>query len=73
MNQWVGSIRIIVEHAIGALKRIKKADRIRTFKLQSADLIMQIAAGLHNLRVDCQQDTYLNSSARTRARLMPFG
>lgn len=73
MNKWVGSVRIIVEHAIGAIKRMNKASRIRTFKRERADVIMQIAAGLHNLRVACRKSTYQNSYARTRARLKPFG
>lgn len=71
-NQWVGSIRIIVEHAIGAVKRLAKAARARAFNLGRTDRVMQIAASLHNFRVEHRLDQYHVSHMRTCARLRPF-
>lgn len=72
MNRWVGSVRIVVEHAIGGMKRLAKATRARVHDLAQADVIMQIAAGLQNLRVASRQKNYAVSHARTNARLHPF-
>ena len=72
MNRWVASVRVVVEHAIGAVKRLAKAARVRTADLGHADLAMQVACGLHNFRVASRPETYARSRARTNARLRPF-
>lgn len=72
MNRWIGSVRIVVEHAIGAVKRLAKATRMRMLSIGRADRLMQVAASLHNYRVACRADQYGVSYARTQARLQPF-
>lgn len=72
-NRWVGGVRIVVEHAIGGIKRLAKATRTRLIDNSRADRLIVVAAGLHNLRVAHRPHTYANSHARTQARLHPFG
>ena len=66
------SARVIVEHAIGGIKRLRKAVQLRTTNMWCADLGMQLAAGLLNFRVAHRQESYATSRARTQARLQPF-
>jgi DDE superfamily endonuclease len=51
-NHSISSIRVKVEHAIGGAKicRIVK-DRFRCHKFGFDDLVMELACGLHNLRM----------------------
>ena len=51
-NRSISSSRIVVEHAIGGVKicRIVK-DRFRCHKNGFDDLVMELACGIHNLRV----------------------
>jgi hypothetical protein len=55
LNQLISSVRIIVEHVIagGKLCRIVK-DVLRLTKTGISDMVMEIACGLHNLRVSCR-------------------
>jgi hypothetical protein len=51
-NQSIASFRILVEHAIGGVKKCRIVkDRIRCYKLGFEDLVMLLACGLHNLRM----------------------
>jgi hypothetical protein len=46
----------VVEHAIAGVKRCRIVkDVLRLTRDGIADLVMEIACGLHNLRVDCRQ------------------
>ena len=72
MNRWIGSVRIVVEHAIGGIKRLVKATRMRVLSVTRADQLMQLAASLHNYRVECRTHQYAISRARTNVRLQPF-
>ncbi len=50
-NALISSIRIIVEHVIGGVKRCHIVrDVFRNTKVHFADRVMEIACGLHNLR-----------------------
>lgn len=51
-NKVKSSVRVVVEHAIGRVKicRIVK-DKIRLWKPQVKDKVMQICCGLHNFRL----------------------
>jgi len=51
-NRSISSVRVKVEHAIGGAKicRIVK-DRFRCHKFGFDDLVMELACGLHNLRI----------------------
>jgi hypothetical protein len=51
-NHSISSVRVKVEHAIGGVKicRIVK-DRFRCHKFGFDDLVMELACGLHNLRM----------------------
>ena len=52
INQWISSIRIRVEHAIGGVKRYRIAkDKIRNWKEGFKDSIMETCCGLHNFRL----------------------
>jgi len=52
-NKTISKIRVWVEHAIGAVKRLRIVkERLRNFKTDCRDLVMEIACGLHNFRID---------------------
>ena len=55
LNQLVSSARVIVENVIAGVKRCRTVkDVLRLTKAGIADLVMEIACGLHNLRVSCR-------------------
>lgn len=73
MNRWISSIRVVVENAIGGMKRLRAAsERIRNFSVDKADQILSVAAGLHNLRVVHRQETYTYATSCVRANLHSF-
>ena len=52
INQCISSGRIVVEHVISGVKRCRIVkDALRNSKSDFDDLIMELACGLHNLRV----------------------
>ncbi len=52
VNQWISSIRIRMEHAIGGVQRLRIVqDKIRIWKGGIRDSIMTICCGLHNFRL----------------------
>lgn len=58
-NRKISSFRILVEHAIGGVKKCRIVkDRFRCRKFGFDDLVMLIACGLHNFRVT--MSLYLN-------------
>lgn len=51
-NKAISSFRILVEHAIGGVKKCRIVkDRFRCHKSGFDDLVMLLACGLHNLRI----------------------
>ena len=55
LNRMISGVRVAVEHVIAGVKRcriVKEGFRLTT--PGASDLIMEIAGGLHNLRVDCR-------------------
>jgi DDE superfamily endonuclease len=55
LNHLIASVRIVVEHAIAGVKRcriVKDVFRLTTSGI--SDMVMEIACGLHNLRVSCR-------------------
>ena len=51
-NRKISGFRILVEHAIGGVKKCRIVkDRFRYRKFGFDDLIMLIACGLHNFRI----------------------
>ena len=51
-NKKISSFRILVEHAIGGVKKCRIVkERFRCRKLGFDDLVMLIACGLHNFRI----------------------
>ena len=55
LNHLVSSVRIIVENVIAGVKRCRIVkDVLRLTKTGISDLVMEIACGLHNLRVSCR-------------------
>lgn len=69
-NRWVSSIRTVVEDAIGGVKRLRSAfERVRKFLTYRADQTLQVAVGLHNLRVSLR-DSYSTKSSCVRANLV---
>lgn len=51
-NKKISSFRIIVEHAIGGVKRCRIVkERFRCYKEGFDDRVMLIACGLHNFRI----------------------
>ena len=55
LNHLVSSVRIIVENVIAGVKRCRIVKEVlRLIKAGIADMVMEIACGLHNLRVSCR-------------------
>ena len=55
LNRLVSSVRIVVENVIAGVKRCRTVkDVLRLTKAGISDLVMEIACGLHNLRVSCR-------------------
>lgn len=51
-NREISSFRILVEHAIGGVKKCRIVkERLRCRKFGFDDLVMLIACGLHNFRI----------------------
>jgi hypothetical protein len=54
-NRLISSVRVVVEHVISGIKRCRIVkDIFRNTKDKFADLAMEIACGLHNLRNQCR-------------------
>lgn len=59
INQWIASIRIRVEHAIGGVKRYRIVkDKIRNWKKGVKDSIIETCCGLHNFRLRFRSWSY---------------
>jgi hypothetical protein len=55
LHQLIASVRIIVEHVIAGVQRCRIVkDVLRLTKTGISDMVMEIACGLHNLRVSCR-------------------
>jgi len=55
LNHLISSARVVVENVLAGVKRcriVKEVLRLTTAGI--ADLVMEIACGLHNLRVSCR-------------------
>jgi hypothetical protein len=73
MNRWISPIRVVVENAIGGLKRIRmSSEKMRHFISDKADEVIAVAAGLHNFRVRHRKDGYVEPNPHVRAILQPF-
>ena len=60
-NRKMSSFRIIVEHAIGGVKRCRIVkERLRCTKFGFDDKVMLIACGLHNLRISLKCSAIIN-------------
>jgi hypothetical protein len=66
-NTWISSLRVIVENAIGGMKRIRiLEDKTRGFYLKKSDQVAGIVAELHNLRMTHRRTTYPCTVDRVR-------
>jgi hypothetical protein len=55
LNGLFSSVRVVVEHVIAGVKRCRIVkDVLRLTKRDISDQVMEIACGLHNLRVSCR-------------------
>jgi hypothetical protein len=55
LNHLISSVRIIVAHVMAGVKRCRIVkDVVRLTKAGMSDMVMEIACGLHNLRVSCR-------------------
>ena len=55
LNHLISSVRIVVEHVIAGVKRCRRVKEVlRLTKAGISDMVMEIACGLHNLRVSCR-------------------
>ena len=55
-NQLCSSVRIVVENVLAGVKRCRIVkDLLRLTTAGISDMVMEIACGLHNLRVTCRQ------------------
>ena len=55
LHRLISSVRVVVEHVIAGVKRCRMfKDVLRLTKKGGSDLVMEIACGLHNLRVSCR-------------------
>ena len=56
LNKIISRVRIIVENVISGIKRCRIVkDELRLTKENLSDVVMEIACGLHNLRVTFRQ------------------
>ena len=54
-NRLFASVRVVVEHVIAGVKRCRIVkDVLRLTTAGISDVVMEIACGLHNLRVSCR-------------------
>ena len=55
LNAIFASVRVVVEHVIAGVKRCRIVkDVLRLTTAGISDRVMEIACGLHNLRVTCR-------------------
>ena len=55
LNHLISSARVVVENVIAGVKRCRMVkDVLRLTKPDIAELVMEIACGLHHLRVSCR-------------------
>jgi hypothetical protein len=55
LNHLIASVRIVVDHVMAGVKRCRIVkDVLRLTKAGISDMVMEIACGLHNLRVSCR-------------------
>ncbi len=55
LHHLISSARVVVGHVIAGVKRCRIVqDVLRLTKAGIADVVMEIACGLHNLRVSCR-------------------
>jgi len=55
LNHLISSARVVVENVIAGVKRCRiVTDVLRLTKEGISDRVMEIACGLHNLRVSCR-------------------
>jgi len=55
-NKTISSVRIVVENVLAGVKRCRiVTEPLRLTKEKISDLVMEIACGLHNLRVTFRQ------------------
>jgi len=55
LNGLFSSLRVVVEHVIAGVKRCRIVKEVlRLTKADISDQVMEIACGLHNLRVSCR-------------------
>jgi DDE superfamily endonuclease len=53
VNQWLASLRMRIEHAIGGVKRYRIGkDKIRNWKVDFRDAVIETCCGLHNFRLN---------------------
>lgn len=70
VNSAIASIRIVCEHAIGGVKRLRiLKEQLRYNNTDFRDQIFFIGCGLHNFRVTRRKKTYAAGALRVRARL----
>ena len=56
MNKIISRVRIVVENVLSGVKRCRLVkDELRLTKDNISDVVMEIACGLHNLRVIFRQ------------------
>ncbi len=54
-NRIFSSVRVVVEHVIAGIKRCRIVKDVLRLTTQGiSDVVMEIACGLHNLRVSCR-------------------
>ncbi len=69
-NTWCNSMRSVVEHAIGGVKRLALLTQpMRYWKQEVRHQIFVIGCGLHNLRVRFRTRAYVRGAQRVRAHL----
>ena len=69
-NAWINSSRVVVEHAISGVKRLRLlALPMRYWRHDLRDLFFQIGCGLHNLRVRFRRHAYARGATRLRVNL----
>jgi hypothetical protein len=54
-NRLFSSVRVVVEHVIAGVKRCRRVKEVLRLTTKGmSDVVLEIACGLHNLRVSCR-------------------
>jgi len=74
MNKLCSRVRIVVENVLAGVKRCRKVcDLLRLTQSGISERVMEIACGMHNLRVTCRQPLVVRHGEDDEFIVQPSG